>query len=194
MQQSGSNLPKPGHFALGASNEPDPYEASRTPTWPGAHDRPQRALEPGQVPRGYVSVMAFGISLGANVVLLASLLALLVLSHAGISSPGEAAGQTPPGLALGSPTVTSHPTASPTTGWLQVAPSSVQLGCDGSQRSQTVVLQNTGPATVRWQAAFSLSEQQAGVSLSPQQGELRSEEHTSELQSPVHLVCRLLLE
>src|SRR5690349_986116 len=30
----------------------------------------------------------------------------------------------------------------------------------------------TGPATVRWQAAFSLSEQQAGVSLSPQQGEL----------------------
>src|SRR5690348_17392983 len=25
-------------------------------------------------------------------------------------------------------------------------------------------------------------------------GELRSEEHTSELQSPVHLVCRLLLE
>src|SRR6266581_5609805 len=25
-------------------------------------------------------------------------------------------------------------------------------------------------------------------------GEVRSEEHTSELQSPVHLVCRLLLE
>src|SRR5690348_18043459 len=25
-------------------------------------------------------------------------------------------------------------------------------------------------------------------------GQLRSEEHTSELQSPVHLVCRLLLE
>src|SRR5690348_17884497 len=25
-------------------------------------------------------------------------------------------------------------------------------------------------------------------------GDLRSEEHTSELQSPVHLVCRLLLE
>src|SRR5690348_18507463 len=25
-------------------------------------------------------------------------------------------------------------------------------------------------------------------------GEIRSEEHTSELQSPVHLVCRLLLE
>src|SRR5690348_17489656 len=29
---------------------------------------------------------------------------------------------------------------------------------------------------------------------SPRERELRSEEHTSELQSPVHLVCRLLLE
>src|SRR5438876_2179497 len=28
----------------------------------------------------------------------------------------------------------------------------------------------------------------------PKTGEVRSEEHTSELQSPVHLVCRLLLE
>src|SRR5690348_18164916 len=28
----------------------------------------------------------------------------------------------------------------------------------------------------------------------PQLNSLRSEEHTSELQSPVHLVCRLLLE
>src|SRR5438876_11242619 len=30
--------------------------------------------------------------------------------------------------------------------------------------------------------------------LRPQLGHERSEEHTSELQSPVHLVCRLLLE
>src|SRR6266581_4176251 len=30
--------------------------------------------------------------------------------------------------------------------------------------------------------------------ITPKPGELRSEEHTSELQSPVHLVCRLLLE
>src|SRR5690348_17814533 len=28
----------------------------------------------------------------------------------------------------------------------------------------------------------------------PERSEWRSEEHTSELQSPVHLVCRLLLE
>src|SRR4051794_34546056 len=32
------------------------------------------------------------------------------------------------------------------------------------------------------------------ISLQPTDGLVRSEEHTSELQSPVHLVCRLLLE
>src|SRR5690348_18008032 len=39
--------------------------------------------------------------------------------------------------------------------------------------------------------AMNLEEDQVGVVLL---GEYRSEEHTSELQSPVHLVCRLLLE
>src|SRR5690348_18062520 len=34
----------------------------------------------------------------------------------------------------------------------------------------------------------------AGVGNAAQRTEDRSEEHTSELQSPVHLVCRLLLE
>src|SRR5438876_2438894 len=34
----------------------------------------------------------------------------------------------------------------------------------------------------------------AGACLKFQLGFFRSEEHTSELQSPVHLVCRLLLE
>ena len=33
-----------------------------------------------------------------------------------------------------------------------------------------------------------------GRSIKEQQGEFRSEEHTSELQSPMYLVCRLLLE
>src|SRR6266487_3093967 len=32
------------------------------------------------------------------------------------------------------------------------------------------------------------------VSMRPGEANFRSEEHTSELQSPVHLVCRLLLE
>src|SRR5690348_17742798 len=36
--------------------------------------------------------------------------------------------------------------------------------------------------------------QESPLSLPPQEHAWRSEEHTSELQSPVHLVCRLLLE
>src|SRR5690348_17882835 len=35
---------------------------------------------------------------------------------------------------------------------------------------------------------------QLGRELDPSRALVRSEEHTSELQSPVHLVCRLLLE
>src|SRR6266487_5565770 len=35
---------------------------------------------------------------------------------------------------------------------------------------------------------------QGGADPQPQDRQGRSEEHTSELQSPVHLVCRLLLE
>src|SRR5438876_8694062 len=34
----------------------------------------------------------------------------------------------------------------------------------------------------------------ANSGVAPDAGRCRSEEHTSELQSPVHLVCRLLLE
>lgn len=180
MQQSGPDLPNLGRYAPDAADESDAsadlYEASRTPTWPGARDRPQHqhALESGQAPRGYVSATAFGISLGANVVLLASLLTLLLLNHAGISSLGGGGGQTAPGQTLGSPTVTSHPTVSPSpgTGWLQVAPSSVQLGCDSDQHTQTVVLRNTGSESVKWQAAFSVPVEQAGVTVSPQEGEL----------------------
>src|SRR5690348_17721267 len=40
--------------------------------------------------------------------------------------------------------------------------------------------------------AFGTLERRAGPAAA--ELELRSEEHTSELQSPVHLVCRLLLE
>src|SRR5438876_3727612 len=47
--------------------------------------------------------------------------------------------------------------------------------------------------TLIWQASFKdLCAAQAALKLF--EGGLRSEEHTSELQSPVHLVCRLLLE
>src|SRR5690348_17646462 len=38
------------------------------------------------------------------------------------------------------------------------------------------------------------SDSPQGLGPRPRSGDVRSEEHTSELQSPVHLVCRLLLE
>src|SRR5690348_17854768 len=46
-----------------------------------------------------------------------------------------------------------------------------------------------------WTAAGVAEANSSGWVKSPTPGAtLRSEEHTSELQSPVHLVCRLLLE
>src|SRR5690348_18023492 len=60
-------------------------------------------------------------------------------------------------------------------------------------------LERGGAPTYRVQAfrraAAVLAALPAGeLELRIQAGTLRSEEHTSELQSPVHLVCRLLLE
>src|SRR5690348_17571018 len=52
------------------------------------------------------------------------------------------------------------------------------------QRGRPVVVFPQGPAT----ATGSLSKIYDSAAV------IRSEEHTSELQSPVHLVCRLLLE
>src|SRR5690348_18021621 len=49
-----------------------------------------------------------------------------------------------------------------------------------------------GPSTINvsWALAIGLMPNVARVT----RASVRSEEHTSELQSPVHLVCRLLLE
>src|SRR4051794_41245187 len=58
-----------------------------------------------------------------------------------------------------------------------------------------------GPGNVRWAGATSKAlaiarspgrNRDSLVPVDPRAG-VRSEEHTSELQSPVHLVCRLLL-
>jgi hypothetical protein len=122
-------------------------------------------------------MLAFGISLGANVVLLlglVGLLGVLWLSQAG--APGGLSGQTARGgstrgAALSSPTTTAD--LAQGAGWLQVTPSSVQLRCgEGGQQTQVVVLKNTGPQTVDWQVTFSVPQQQAGVVVDPQQGEL----------------------
>jgi hypothetical protein len=146
-----------------------------------------------QAPAGYVSALAFGISLGANVVLLAGLigvLAVLLLGNAGAFAARGASGQSGPGGSvrggtLSSPAATATPLPSPTAttapvSWLQVTPSSVQLGCGESQLAQ-VVLQNNGPQTLDWQVMFPLPVGQAVVAVDPQQGELAAGESTQVL-------------
>jgi hypothetical protein len=50
----------------------------------------------------------------------------------------------------------------------------VQLGCNGNQQTQFVVLKNTGPAPVQWRVSFSLPPNQAGINVNPNQGTLNS--------------------
>jgi len=53
-----------------------------------------------------------------------------------------------------------------------VTPSSVQLGCDGDEQTQIVVLANTGPEDVHWQATVSGSGDRAGVVVTPSEADL----------------------
>ena len=142
--------------------------------WPGGNGRRQRPIEIKETPGGYVSALAFGVSLGANIVLFVALVGLLLLAQAGAFASGGAFGSSAHGSALGSPSATANTTPSPsaTTASLQVTPSSVQLGCVSGQRTQYVTLQNTGSAKVNWQATFSVPTQQAGVTVSPLRGQL----------------------
>src|SRR6266581_8262460 len=50
------------------------------------------------------------------------------------------------------------------------------------------------PYTTLFRSAPTAAGARGARGRSPSSGWCRSEEHTSELQSPVHLVCRLLLE
>jgi hypothetical protein len=174
MRQDGPPVPHLGRHEPGASAESQPR--SETLIWPRADDRRQRAPESrrapemNEAPSGSVSALAFGVSLGANLVLLVALAALLLLAQAGTFSSGSALGSSTRGMTLGSPT--AIPSASATAAALQVAPGSVQLGCASGQRTQYVTLRNTGAAKAQWQATFSVPAEQAGVGISPQQGEL----------------------
>lgn len=196
MQRDGPTPPNLGRYtpAPGAANQPDAvapdrYDLSGAPTWPGVGAAGRRARASRQIPGGYVSATAFGISLGTNVALLISLIALLLLSHVGALSPGGAAGPSAPALASGSPTATLTPAATltPSTGWLRALPGSVQLGCGGDQHTQLVLLQNSGPSTVAWQATFTVPAGQAGVSVAPQQGQLAAGASVSlQIQNTTH--------
>jgi hypothetical protein len=145
------------------------------PGWPLASRRP-----PQSSPNADLRTALLGLSLGANVVLLVSLVGALLLARAGFFAPGGSAAQPPSGISASTQTSgTPSPaqsTASPRTvgDWLQVSPTSVSLGCDNGQQTQFVVLANQGPEPVEWQADLSGSQDQAGVSLSPTHGQLRA--------------------
>lgn len=119
-----------------------------------------------------------GVSLGANVALLVSVLCLLLLARAGYFAPtgSSSLSSSPHASPAASPSATALSTPSPTTasGRLQVTPSSVSLGCNNGQQSQYVVLTNQGSDQVQWQTQFSLPNDQVGVTISPNQGQLRA--------------------
>lgn len=147
-----------------------PYAPGGAPMWPErgarAHGSGQRSMTP----------VLFGVSLGANVALLISVLGLFLLGRAGAFTPSAPTPPTAGGsTSLGSfsrPTATASPP--PPSGWLQAAPSSVTLGCGDDQRHQFIVLINTGSQPVQWQATLSLPQDQAGVTVSPNQGRLNA--------------------
>ena len=146
------------------------------PMWPISREREQRPAAHGRAPFGWVIATA----LGASAVLLLSLLSLIgainLTGHTGIFAPSRPAGQ--------SATEVSTASRAPASGWLQVAPASVQFGCSDHQRTQIVVLENRGPGHVHWQASLPVPPDQAGVAISPGDGELGAGESTAiQLQS-----------
>jgi hypothetical protein len=179
MRNEGPTVPTPNNAA---STAPAADAArSEMPTWPVEAERRRRLRDArpasGERPRAVL----LGLSLVANIVLLASLLGVLTLTQAGFFVQGAASGQSPTGqtlsstLALASPSPSPSPT--PNVSSLQVTPVSVRLTCTSDQRSQVVTLQNTGSSTAQWRATF--SSQMPGVSVSPQQGELAAGESAS---------------
>lgn len=165
-------LPNLPTRALDASDESQ--DPGGTPTWPivRGHNHPSSA--------NYLMPLMLGASLVLNVLLFLGLLSVLVLGRSGFfSQGGSPAGSgftASPSLsspaATTPPTVTAVTSPTPVAGWLQVTPTSVQLGCNGNQQTQFVVLDNTGPAPVQWQVAFSLPVNQVGVNVGPNQGTL----------------------
>jgi len=140
------------------------------PNWPQGEALFRHALTGGMS----TTALAIGlaVSLVANGVLLGALISALVFARVGALTPHAAS--TPfVVVATSVASATSTPAnATSSEGWLQVAPSSVHLGCDGGQDTQFVVLANTGAADVQWQAEFSGSADQIGVAVAPMQGDL----------------------
>ncbi len=145
------------------------------PVWPEMHtsaDAPRQRYSAG-VARPTTLAAILAVSIGANVALIAALLAVVLLARAGYFAPSPQAGTGAGISATSTTTTTPSPSATPTTGSLQVAPTSISLGCDSGQQSQVVVLANSGSDSVDWQVEVSGGLDQAGVSISPRHGTLR---------------------
>ncbi|HKW23700.1 MAG TPA: hypothetical protein VJO13_20130 [Ktedonobacterales bacterium] len=147
------------------------------PAWPemntGADARRQRYSAGGARPTTLAAILA--VSIGANVALIAALLAVVLLARAGYFAPSQQGG-TGSGISATTTITTTpapSPSATPAAGGLKVTPTSVQLGCDSGQQSQYVVLANSGSDSVDWQLEVSGGLDQAGVSISPRHGTLR---------------------
>jgi hypothetical protein len=124
-----------------------------------------------------VNPLVLGASLGINVALLIVLISVLILDHGGLSQGTFPVGSYSPvatvstsGPRVSTPTSVISPT--PASGWLQVAPTSVQLGCTNGQQAQFVVLKNTGTVPLQWQAIYSAPSNLLGVAVTPNQGAL----------------------
>jgi hypothetical protein len=141
------------------------------PIWPEPVTRSQRPSARGISSPLLSAILA--LSVGANVALLIGLVAMLLLGRAGMLSPNTSAGQFP-GKISATSTALSTQSPAPATGSLQIAPTSVQLGCDSGQQTQFAVLINTSTEDVRWRAVFSAQGDQAAVEISPTRGTLRA--------------------
>jgi hypothetical protein len=133
------------------------------------------------------------VSCGVNVALLFGQLSVLVLGRAGLfsqGSPPSVASSPASAVSTASPRVsepTAVPSSTPVSGWLQVTPSRVQLGCANGQQTQFVVLENTRPEQLQWQATFSVAANQVGVNVGPNQGTLSPGTSTQlQIQNQAH--------
>jgi hypothetical protein len=147
------------------------------PVWPEMHGgvdaRRQRSSVGVARPTTLAAILA--VSIGANVALIAALLAVVLLARAGYlgPSPRTGAGAGISATSATTSTPSPSPSANPAIGSLQVTPTSVRLGCDSGQQSQYVVLINSGSDSVDWGVEVSGGSDQSGVSISPRHGTLR---------------------
>lgn len=171
MQDDEPTVPQLPQLAQYSRSPSSGREPGEMPTWPAVDTHSRRAPSEGVPTMALATGLA--VSLVANGALLVALVSVLLFARAGVFSPrSSSTTPAPSATSAAASTTNALPSPTPSGGWLQVAPSSVQLGCDGGQDTQFVVLANTGPEDVQWQVVFAVSADQAGVAVDPMQGDL----------------------